>query len=89
MPSEIKSDRKRQIQYDLTYMWKLKNKPTNKLIDTENRLMVTRGRGQWVGKTGEDESKDTSLQLQVSHRRVWYNMVTMLKKAYVVYVLYI
>jgi len=45
MPSEIKSDRKRQIQYDLTYMWKLKNKPTNKLIDTENRLMVTRGRG--------------------------------------------
>ena len=35
-----KSDRKRQIQYDFTYMCNLKK---NKLIKTENRVVVTRG----------------------------------------------
>ena len=50
----IKSDRERQISYDITYMWDLKNKwykwtysdNGNRLTDLENKLMVTRGEGQ-------------------------------------------
>ena len=46
-----KSDRERQISYDITYMWNLKNE-TNELIywyktevdpNIENKLMVTKG----------------------------------------------
>ena len=44
-----KSDRERQISYDLTYMWNLKRwyKQTylqnrNRLTDTENKLIVTK-----------------------------------------------
>ena len=29
MLSEVKSDRERQILYDITYMWNLKNKQTS------------------------------------------------------------
>ena len=40
--SEVKSDRERQISYDITCMWNLKKKGTNKLtykteIELENR----------------------------------------------------
>ena len=45
-----KSDRERQISYDITYMWNLKKKwiqmnlqNGNRLIDRENKLMVTKG----------------------------------------------
>ena len=45
-----KLDRKKQIPYDFTYMWNLKNKTNeqtkqkrNRLIDTENKLVVARG----------------------------------------------
>ena len=43
-----KSDRERQIPHDFTYMWNLENKTNNKqnknrLIDTENGLVVDRG----------------------------------------------
>ena len=31
IPSEVKSDRERQITYDITYNWNLKNR-TNELI---------------------------------------------------------
>ena len=54
MLSEISQTEKRQILYDLTYMWNLKqtkrqkNKDT-KLIDTGNRLVFARGRGWGVG----------------------------------------
>ena len=41
MVSEI-SQTKKDI-YDLTYMWNLKNK-TNRLIDTENKLMIAIGK---------------------------------------------
>ena len=46
-------DRERQIPYDFTYMWNLikqtkQNK--NKLIDTENRLVITRGEGGYWGR---------------------------------------
>ena len=47
-PSEVSQ---RQILYDVTYMWDLKNSANehswnrNRLTDTENKCMVTRGDG--------------------------------------------
>ena len=52
--SEIKSDRERQILYEIIYMWNLKNKTTseyskkNRFTDIENKLVVTSG-----GREGE------------------------------------
>ena len=57
MLSEM-SDTERQIPYDFTYMWSLKNKNKqnrNRLIDAENNFGCQRGRG--LGgrvKTGKD-----------------------------------
>ena len=44
-----KPKRKRQILYDFTHMWNIfKNKQnTHTHMDTENRLVVTRGKGDW------------------------------------------
>ena len=42
--NEVKSERERQMPYDIIYMWKLKY-DTNELIyetDTENRLVVAK-----------------------------------------------
>ena len=51
-----KSDRERQIPHDFTYMWNLKNKTRKqtkpRLIDTENKLVVARGKGMGVGWNG-------------------------------------
>ena len=53
----IKSDRKRQVLYDITYMWTLQKvqmnlfKKQNRLTDIENKLMVTKGEG-WTDKLG-------------------------------------
>ena len=49
--SEVKSDRERQIPYDIAYMWNLKKmiqmnlylQSRNSLTDIENKLMVTKG----------------------------------------------
>ena len=54
------SDRERQIPYDFTYMWNLKNRTNeqtkqNRLIDKENKLVVARGRGGVMGEVGEGE----------------------------------
>ena len=45
-----KSDRERQISYDIAYMWNLKKwykwtylQNRNRVTDVENKLMVTRG----------------------------------------------
>ena len=45
-----KSDRERQISYDISYMWNLKKgckwtylQNRNRVTDVENQLMVTRG----------------------------------------------
>ena len=46
-----KSDSERQILYDLTYMRNIKQ--TNKLIGTENRLVVAWSRKCGMGKMGE------------------------------------
>ena len=50
-----KSDRERQVTYDIAYMWNLKKliqmnllQNRNRLTDLENELMVTRGEG-WEG----------------------------------------
>ena len=53
----MKSDRERQIPYDITYIWNLKmaqmNPSTNKLMDLENRLVVAKGEGvRWTGSLG-------------------------------------
>ena len=45
----MKSERERQIPYDITYMWNLKYDTnehiyeTNRVTDIENRLVVTEG----------------------------------------------
>ena len=44
--------------YDLTYMWNLKQKQKNKLIDTENRWLVIARGGD-----GVKELKGKSFQL--------------------------
>ena len=42
-----KSDREREISYDITYMWNLKNDSSTNIFtkptDTENKLMVITG----------------------------------------------
>ena len=58
IPSEVKSDRERQITYDITYNWNLKN-GTNEPVcraeirdtDVENKGMDTK-RGEWRGMGG-------------------------------------
>ena len=51
MLCEITSDRERQILYDFTHIWNLKDKinkqSKNRLIDTKNKLMVARWVGGW------------------------------------------
>ena len=66
-----KSDRRRQILYDLTYMWNLKqtNKQTepknHEPLDTENTLVVAKDRGwTWGGVNWGRQSKSTSFQLK-------------------------
>ena len=49
----MKLVRERQILYDLTYIWNLKNKQNkNRLIGTENKQVGARGDGAG-GKIGE------------------------------------
>ena len=64
-----KSSRERQMPHDLTYMWNLKNKISiqnrNKLIDTQNILMVSR----WEGIEGMSK-KRKKLRKIVSYKIV-------------------
>ena len=53
---ESKPDRERQISYDIAYMWNLNKRykwtylqNRNRLIDIENKLMVTKGEGRGKG----------------------------------------
>ena len=56
--SAVKSERERQIPYDVTYMWNLTygtNAPSiiqKQITDMERRLVVARGSGEGVGWTG-------------------------------------
>ena len=54
-----KSDREKQISYDIAYMWNLKENDTNELIykteidiDVENEHMVTKGERRRRDKLG-------------------------------------
>ena len=58
-----KSDRERQILYDITYMWKLKN---NLSLDIEKRLMVARGREWALGEMGERGQKVQTWSYKIS-----------------------
>ena len=45
-----KSDREREISYEILYMWNLKRNDTNELTykterDSESKVMVARGKG--------------------------------------------
>ena len=51
-----KSERERQMPYDITYMWNLKCgtkwaylQNRNRLIDIENRLVAAKGEGERAG----------------------------------------
>ena len=50
---EVKSERKRQLPYDISYMWNLKYgtdelSTEHNLTDMESRLMVAKGKGEGV-----------------------------------------
>ena len=54
----LKSERERQIAYDITYMWNLKygtneaTYKTNRLTDIHNNLWLPKRRGEGMGWTG-------------------------------------
>jgi len=55
--NEVKSERERQIPYDITYIWNLIYSTLNpstekKIMDMENRLMVAKEEGEGVRQTG-------------------------------------
>ena len=63
--TKVKQDRQRQIAYDITYMLNLKKwykgtylQNRNRLTDTENKPMVTKGERGWGG-SGRVEKKKT------------------------------
>ena len=68
-----KTDEERQIPYNLSYMEYKKKKNKNKLIDSENRLLVTRREGV---EGGWDEGRGSS---------VWWWLVTRLTDYFVLY----
>ena len=49
MDLQVKSERERQIPYDITYMWNLNydTNEQNNVIDLENKFVVARGGGWW------------------------------------------
>ena len=51
MPNKISQTDKKQILYDLSYIWKLKTKTKPK--DTEKKLVVARGGGKEIGGVSE------------------------------------
>ena len=59
-----KSVRRRQMPYDFTHMWNLRNKmnkgkwdkPENRLLNIENKLLVIRGEvGEGMSEIGEED----------------------------------
>ena len=64
VPSEI-SQTEKQVPYDFTYMWNLKNK-TEIDSDSENKQVAARGEGGWQGDEWNSWGKlrGTNFQLQ-------------------------
>ena len=48
------SQTEKDILHNLTYMWTVKKQKQIKLIDTENRPVTAKGRGQGMGEVGEE-----------------------------------
>ena len=73
-----KSDRKRQISHDITYMWSLKKwykwtylQNRNRLTDIENKLMVTKGE-RWGGVNYKFRiSRYTLLYIKYINNKDW------------------
>ena len=66
-----KSDRERQISYDIAYMWNLKYDTNelylqnrNRLTDIENRLVVAKGEGVGEGRTERLGPADANYYIQ-------------------------
>lgn len=59
-----KSYRLRNIKYDLTFMWNLKNKI--KPIDTGNRLVIARGKGRGWNAWRESDLQTSSDKINKS-----------------------
>ena len=66
-----KSDKERQISYDIIYMWNLKKgykwtylQDRNRGTDVENKLMVTRGKGS------KDKLGDCDLHIQTTMYKI-------------------
>ena len=62
----MESDRERQISYDITYMWNLKNN-TNELIyktETDSQIQVTGGEREGEGK-GQSRGRGRSEERRV------------------------
>ena len=57
-----KSDRERQIPYDIIYMGNLK---THELIDTEKWLVFARGREWGLGKVDEGGQKEQTSSYKI------------------------
>ena len=49
--------------HNFTYMWNLKNKikNRNRIVDTQYKMMVTRGKGHWEAGQKEGELKSTNV----------------------------
>ena len=71
MLSEM-SDREREVQYYVTYMQNFENKNPPKFIDTENRLVITRGRGAWWAKWVKTVKTYTFQKQMSCGRNVWH-----------------
>ena len=69
-----KSDKERQILYDLTYTCKYKNNHKTKLIDIENRLVITSKEDGWrVDEMDEaDQEGQTFICKKISHGALTY-----------------
>ena len=85
--SEMKSDRKRQIPYDLTFMWILKtkinnqrSKQTNETHRKADQTVVTRGRGwrNWIKVVSRDKH---AVIKQLRTGDVKFNMMTTVNTA--------
>lgn len=74
MLSEMKSQRKRQTLFDLTYIVNLKNKKRNSQIQRIDWWLL-KGGGWRVGKMGEGGQKVQTSSYKVNSGDVMYNMV--------------
>ena len=63
-----KTERERPIKYDITYMRNLKYEPiykTERLTDTENRLVIVKGEGAGQGVEWEGGLADVSYYIDI------------------------